>query len=670
MVVQTINEKVYSGIHPSAQTIIDKVFFPEEKKIIKRWSEEWYITSAGEKENGKSSYKFALAKPTASMEEALSITREIVIIISSYDSLEARTLDAYDSVVSELNEQRYEKLCYALVSADENIENSLKNYITNQENQIVVPFSYSMFESNKWNSNIIKNQFRRLFYSRDLFDYSEPLKKETFFFGRAEIVTQIISKHRSGSNYGLFGLRKTGKTSIIYDVDRKSSTQGFVSIIIDCQNTSFNMRNWNNALYFIIAEIGKKLSIGNIPQESMFTPENASMLFLEYIEKFKKIAGQTILIMFDEIENITFGKSSVSHWCNELDFVYFWQSIRSAYQSTNDVFTFCIFGTNAKCIEDALILEKDNPIYNMFQPFYIPGFDHTQTREMVRRLGRIMGIKFDEGIFTRLVEDYGGHPFLIRRVCSKIAQRNAERPVTIDRLKYAIARDEFNLENNYFDMILQVLKQFYPDEYEMLKYLALEDYKTFEYFVREDRSLVNHLIGYGLISESEEQYDFKIDAIKEYILRTSSEHPVLKTDDEKWAYLCIQRNEIEIELRKMVKAVIRIIYKNENDAKVYVMKKIFANDKKYNTSSYNDLFDSRNSNIYLKNIIDLINANWDCFTDYFGNQEMFIANANLLNSEGRFDAHATIPDSDEINTVDYAIKFIRKGIDKYKKSLE
>lgn len=663
-------EKVYSGIHPTAKQNIDMFFDDKEKLIIKRWAEQWYITSVGKRNVSNSDYMFALAKPTTTIEEALSISREIVLIFSPYDLLEARVLDAYDNITEELTEQRYEKICYALISADRNIEESLKNYVTNQENRIIVPFSYDSFEATRSDSNFIKNQFRRYFYSRDLFDYSEPLKQDTFFFGRTDIVTQIIAKHRNGLNYGLFGLRKTGKTSIIYDVNRKSSAQEFISIIIDCQNPSFNMRAWNKALYYIILELAKKTGYKEICNESMFTKENAATLFSELISKIRAYINKSILIMFDEIENITFGKSSVVHWCDELDFVYFWQSIRSAYQATNDVFTFCIFGTNAKCIEDAVILGKDNPIYNMFQPYYIPGFDYSQTREMIRKLGRIMGIKFDEGIYMRLVEDYGGHPFLMRRVCSKIAQQNQERPVLIDRNKYSSAKNEFNLENNYFEMILQVLKQFYPDEYEMLRLLACDDYETFNYFVQEDRSLVNHLVGYGLISENAGSYDFKIDAIKAFVLRIHSTHPAMTTPEEKWSHICTTRNSLEIELRKMVKSILKIIYKKESEAKAYIIKKVFSNDNKYRGKTYLELFDSRVSNIYLKNLTDLILANWDYFSDYFGKQDVFIANMNLLNSEGRFDAHATVPSDEEIVVVENAARYIRKGIDKYKTSLE
>ena len=666
----TANE-VYSGIHPVAKANIESYFSDKEEKIATQWKTHFYITSAGKRKAGTSEYKFLLVKPTRSVEEALGISKEIVVILSSYESFEARTLEIYDSITSEFTDQRYEKMCYALVSNDIRIESVLPTFLSNQENQIVVPFSYYSFEEQKNNPNFIKNQFRKYFYSRDLFDYSEPLKKDTFFFGRSDVVTNIIAKHRSGLNYGVFGLRKTGKTSIIYDVQRKSVQQQFTSVIVDCQNTSFNMRSWNSALYYIVLLI--KESIGYLGEinEAEFDTTNASMKFEYYLKKFKDFSSQTLLLMFDEIENITFGKSSVKHWCEGLDFVYFWQSIRSAFQTTSNLFTFCIFGTNAKCVEDATILGKDNPIFNMFQPFYIEGFNVGQTREMVRKLGRIMGIKFDETIYTHLVEDYGGHPFLIRRVCSKIAQMNPDRPVTIDRSKYTAAKKRFNLENNYFDMILQVLKQFYPDEYEMLKMLAYEDMDSFNYFVNADRSMVNHLTGYGLISQNEHNFDFKIDAIKEYIIRIESTSRLISANPmDKWSFLCTERNSMEIELRKLVKSIIKVAYKNESSAKEYVVKKIYANNKKYNTLTYNDLFDSRASEIYLKNLFDLINANWEYFADYFGKQDIFIANANILKSEGRFDAHATIPDEDEINTVSNSIRYIRKGIEKYKEMLE
>ena len=154
------------------------------------------------------------------------------------------------------------------------------------------------------------------------------------------------------------------------------------------------------------------------------------------------------------------------------------------------------------------------------------------------------------------------------------------------------------------------------------------------------------------------------------MIRKNGDHPILKTATEKWAHICKQRNELETELRKMVRAIIKIAHKNESEAKNYIVKKVFGNDSKYTKKTYKELFDSRSSNIYLKSLTDLINADWQYFSDYFGKQDIFIANMTVLNKEGRFDAHATVPEDFEINAIDNASNYLRICIEKYKESIE
>lgn len=665
-----MEQRVFSkNINSMAVESIKSTFGSSEKEIVNYWAEQWIITSAGKRTlPPKSEYLFFLAKPQQFVSEALNITQEVIVIISQYKDFQPRSLEAYNHLSQEFVEQRCEKLCYVMISADENIDKKLNDYLTNKENQVIVPFSYQDFKKNKGQPNFIRNQFRKYFYSRDLFDYSGPLKTGTFFYGRKEIVSRIISEHKNSQNFGLFGLRKTGKTSIIFDVERKSESQDYLSVTIDCQDTAFNMRRWNQAIYYVINECAQKIHYPNEIHESDFTIENASLLFKKYIIDFNSILHKSILLLFDEIENITFGKSGASHWCNELDFVFFWQSIRSNQQLLSNIFTFCIVGTNPKCVEDSTILGKDNPIFNVFSPIYIPGFDYSTTREMVRSMGKIMGLKFEETIYSKLFEDYGGHPFLIRRVCSQISKMNPDRPITIDRKKYTNAKNHFNLSDTYFEMILEVLVKFYPDEYEMLKFLSLGDYENFDYFVREDPSMVNHLLGYGIIKQSDETYDFQLDSIKEYIVRKNKNHIVLQTSEERWQHICLRRNNIETRLRKMVRQVLRIAYKNEHDAKEHVIKKIFGNEKegrKYYAKKYSELFDPKQSTIYLKHLTDLIKANWDYFSDYFGKQDLFLLNMNVLNREGRFDAHAKVPTQDEMSTISVAVESIEKCINSY-----
>ena len=502
----------YPGYHDFALVKINRTFSKNEKEAARRFSTEWYITHAGNYSIGESSYNYILIKPIESYCEAYNLSREIIVVFSSYDTFEARSLDAFDGILEEYQKGRIENLFYMLVSMDERIEEVIKNFLTNQESQIVVPFTFNEIREIKNDSFFFRNKLNKHFFKRDLFNFSDPLKKDIYFFGRTQLVVELVDKHLSSENIGLFGLRKTGKTSIIYSVIRTLKQKNAIGIMIDCEDPSFNQRRWNYALFYIIKQIYQNCQITYTDlDESLFTESHASELFLKHIIKIYNETKKTMMLLFDEIENITFGKSASIHWCSDLDFVFFWQSLRSAFQKHSDLFTFALFGTNPKCIEDANILKKDNPLYSNFKPIYIKGFNVDQTREMVRRLGRLMGIKFDETIYSYLTQDYGGHPFLIRHLCSTLASLNPERPILIDRKKYQEAKVKFDREkSDYFKMILDVLKQFYYDEYEMLSLLATDDINTFTFYAKSDPSYVNHLIGYGIIRENEGEYDFQM----------------------------------------------------------------------------------------------------------------------------------------------------------------
>lgn len=70
--------------------------------------------------------------------------------------------------------------------------------------QVVVPFSYEeLYVGNK--TALITKRFQEFFYERDLFAFESPLKKDIYFFGRREYVHELISRHNSAENSGVFG---------------------------------------------------------------------------------------------------------------------------------------------------------------------------------------------------------------------------------------------------------------------------------------------------------------------------------------------------------------------------------------------------------------------------------------------------------------------------------
>jgi hypothetical protein len=637
-----------NDVYPGLNSLLKLDHFKDdEKKIIYKLSKEWYITNGGwEFIMGlKSKYRFVLIKPIKIFQEMFNLEREIIVIFSPFGRFEPRTLDAIDYVLQKHQVLRLEKICNVIISKDDAVEDKLREILTNEkESQVVIPFSYTELINNK-DSFFIRNRFKKYFYTRDLFAFEAPLKKDLYFFGRNDFINRIVSRHKSNENSGIFGLRKTGKTSLIFGVQRTLSKIDEKSVFIDCQNPSFHMRRWNKALYYIIKEIINQNDLDfKLKDEELYIEENASYIFEEEIFRIYEFWGKkNILIIFDEIENITFNISPSEHWAKGLDFIFFWQTLRSVFQKLNRVFTFLIVGTNPLCIEVPSIEGKDNPIFNQIPFEYIPCFDVQQTREMVRKLSKIMGMRFDEIIYSKLTEDFGGHPFLIRHVCSIINRISSpERPTDVNKLIYENAKEIFEKEySNYFEMILHVLFRFYCDEYEMLKYLAIGDYQRFYDYNKISSNYTNHLIGYGIIDEHNEGHSFKIETVKDFLLNRHKYAKLDTTPEERLKEISERRNQIEPKLRQIIRTQLIAQYGMASAKEIVLNIMGGYRKQRYSVSSYNDLFNPNKSNIYFDDLRKIIIKYWNTtFKNIFdADKHEFDSMMKTINKY-RNDAHA------------------------------
>lgn len=654
--------RVKPGMHPSIEL---KIFNVEELNIVKALAKEWYVTRSGIISLGqKSEYKYLLIKPTEKYSELFNFELEIVACLSSYSSFEPRALDTFDLVYSRNSDFRIEKSITILLSKDDNVIERLRDILKkDQEYQVIVPFSYTEILKND-DSFFIRNRFKDFFYSRDLFSFQNPLKKDFYFFGRKDLIHNIVNRHNSNENSGLFGLRKTGKTSIVYGVQRVLKNSGQISVYIDCQNPSFHMSRWNNALWFVINALKTENNLTcKIHSDSEYTKEKASLFFAKDIITINKKAKGKILIIFDEIEHITYGVSPSPHWRNDNDFLFFWQSLRSIYQSNQDIFSYLIVGTNPKCVELPSINGTDNPIFNQIAYQYIPAFDLTQTKEMVSKLGGIMGLKFDDIIYGKLTEDFGGHPFLIRLVCSqihKIVQN--DRPARVDKSVYEVAKQNFELNySSYIEMVINVLHEYYPDEYEMLTMLAIGNKQQFQEFATIPE-YTSHLLGYNILDKNNNVYTFKIETLKNYLENKNRYSKIHLTQQEKLKEISERRNTIEPKLRKIIRSVF-ISKFGEAEAKKKILSILGASaEHKYYAYSLKEVLDPNKAQIYFEDLRKIISKHWDEFKHIFGNDnETFNSYMKNINKY-RADAHAKDISDDEMSEFRISASKIEKFI--------
>ena len=632
--------KVYPGINPRA---LVRNLPLEEQKIVESLASDFYITGGFKSiQMNQSVYWYFFLKFPDDKAAVYGVRDEVIVLLSPFDNFEPRTLDAIEKIQEVNPGYRLDKLSAFVVSKDEGFIAKLNRTIKSQkECRLITPFTYSELQVSQ-SSLFYRQRIKDFFFERNLYDFDSPLRKDLYFFGRDDLCQGLIDKYDTGQSSSLFGLRRSGKTSILLSVCRRALQQGGYASLIDCQMVY--QLSWSKALYYVASQINSDHGLKLVIDEGAYSDDVAAISFVRDIERINKKLKKSILIAFDEVEQVTFGISFSETWRNGESYVRFWHVLRSLAQRQDNPITILVAGTNPKCLETPFVMGGDNPLYGQIKAEYIPAFTVAQSKNMIETLSSYMGITLDEDIYVYLVREFGGHPFLMRQACSYIKSeldRGSRRH--IDRLLFEKAVSEFNEGpgHGFCEMVVGVLAEHYADEYAMLTFLARGDVSDFEELAESNPSYTHHLLGYGVISRSAVGFDFKIDAVKKHLALKDRYKKLNLSDAEKLSEIGARRNEVEHRLRRMVSQVLRSAL-GEDEAKKQVLSKhdIKARSR-YSSLAYRDLFDANKHDIYFYDLKELMRKHWELgFRNIFSEDvEKFNSRMTLLNSIGRSDAH-------------------------------
>ena len=661
--------QVYAGINPMVNL---HQFKEDEKQIIRTLAKTFYVTNGGNeiRLGATSKYRYCLVKPTDLFGEKFNLRREMVVIFSDYSKFEPRTFDAIAEVFNKNKQEfRIDKVCSIIISKDNNVCEEVSQILKSDvEMQVVVPFCYEeLYTGDK--TILITKRFQQFFYERDLFAFESPLKKDIYFFGRREYVHELISRHNSAENSGVFGLRRSGKTSVLQAVERAAEYSNIDCVFIDCQNIYHF--TWYKALHYVIVAIKEKQGSTVDVQEEKYTEDNANAQFINDLYTILNKLNHDILLLFDEIEQITPKLGMKENWKEGDDFVKFWQTIRSCFHKWGARFTFIIAGTNPSAIEQVSINKHDNPLFNQLKfDTYLPPFDFDSTKEMVNKLGTYMGISFDNTVCAKLTQDFGGHPYLIRHFCSAlnsyIMEERIEKPISVTNAIYNKVMPIFSEKSadNYCRFILGVLIDYYPEENKFLEKLALGNIKDYSREVY-DPQMIAHLLGYGIIENNHGVLGFKIEVLKNYLSRKYAYHRQNMTNEEKWAEISERRNQVEPKIRIIVKNQLKAKYGNGAKQKVlYSMREDIRG--KYSVLQYNDLFNPKKCEIYFLQLGNLIENNWEeCFKNVFTKNKPTIKSYFTIINNLRAECHAAEVTDSEMDGFRGVMSMLEKECQNY-----
>lgn len=647
------------GIHPSVQ--LEK-FNQEEQKIIRVLGETLYVTNGGRELTVAGwQYRYILVKPTEKFTVNFNLQREIPVIFSDYKNFEPRSLDVAAEVAKVVPARlRLERSCQIVISSASDIEEKLGELLRDSNlSSVVIPFSYGEFVSSEMTPARILDRFRKYLFDADLFTTSQPIVNDVFFFGRRDYALDVATKCRSSSYLcGVFGLRRSGKTSMLYAIQRQLENTGCPVVFIPCQE-ELETLDWKDALYQVTEDVRRVLGLAsNILTAYTEYKADGANVFREDMDSMLQGCSTPVVLMFDEIEAITFSVGETTGpWYDGNNFVHFWNVLRGYCTRPGSNLSIVVAGTNPMINEIPAIGERriPNPMFQQLsasnQGIYLKPFDISSTKTMIDTLGGYMGIKFNNSIPSKLVEDCGGHPYLIRLLCGQIykyvRENKLQRPFVVSKAVYEAARTEFEKSNDaesFYLMILEILQTSYPREYDTLKILATEGDGQLSRVL--DNAQIVHLTGYGLIENNGGRFAIQYDTVKRFLQGKYAFERMGLNFKEQALEINTRMNECELRLRALVRRTLNA-HKKELDPKQAILNamathpNVTENQKRIAAGlEYKALFDSTvNHGCYFLVMVLAIEQNYDAvFLPIFDQDK-----DSVIDKLNRFNRYRQIP---------------------------
>lgn len=632
-------------IHPDAEASHFHRY-PLDRDLVRPFLTCFDVTHAFRKEVGRGRVSAFYLKPERFLAEQLGLEREVLLVYAPFPEFQARTLQLHDEILDN-DRVRLDTLGSIIVSDAADTRDAVRNLIENDPERLpVVGLSKAELDGLRSADDVRKLAVRE-FFKRDLFALESPLTMDTSFFGRQEMVAQLLDRFKAGQNSGLFGLRRIGKTSVLYALGRRIKEGHFGrTLYLDLRSPALYRRRWWELLEEIVRKLALDLSIKAGPGSRLtaardgYSERQAAADFRADIERILKGVSQNrLLLALDEIENITFDISPAEHW--HADFLPLWQTLQSVHQETGNRFVFNIAGVNPHPMERSTVGAFDNPLFSTAKPFYLGPFDHASVRNMVRRLGRYMGLRFEEDVFPLIEREYGGHPFLIRQACSRLASRVPDRPGRITNDIFQREREGIAVtQEKNVRYILQVLEQWYPYEFELICALASGDVATFVDFARDNAEFTEHMEGYGLVIDARSSPRIAIDLVRSYLARVAKRglrsQATLDDVDAIQAEISRRRNRVERRLRQLMSDGLRLEYGIQKAAGKALEHLGEGRRSELIRFAYDQMWDE----MYFGDLVAIVEGEWSAFSKWFSAKKDELLQWLRHINRSRADAHA------------------------------
>lgn len=304
----------------------------------------------------------------------------------------------------------------------------------------------------------------------DLFDDRNAIGDTLCFFGRGNLLHSLEEDLRRIQGIGLFGLRKSGKTSLLLQLGFAMRQHPVVHI--DLQPYGGKLRYGSELFNRILQELSKlvkKRTPSPAPDSELFERDcpaaDLTTDFARRVGNFAKTLGETgyqlpILLFLDEIERILPTKEDSRERVEE--FNAFFGTLRALSQEQR-LLSLLIADVHPDCNRINHWHQAgvpNNPVFSFFKEFFVSPFSQEETTEMLTEIGKLMGVKFDKETLTGIHRDSGGHPFIARQLASLLCKKvDKEKSDKGELIKLSAAKRYLNRPFTYSGILKDYFEQ-------------------------------------------------------------------------------------------------------------------------------------------------------------------------------------------------------------------
>jgi serine/threonine-protein kinase len=444
----------------------------------------------------------------ARLDEQFDLGRPVLLYCSSKGTLPPDTMNRVRQAIRE-SEGRVEPDVAFVATADRAAPDTIRKWRRDVQ---IVPLVTSADQRYRDGalSEDLADLLAHSLYERDLYDELTPVTGD-HFFGRARELNALARDLTDGRHCGVFGLRKIGKTSLLYRLrDRLRETGSTVPVFLDLQSVAA-AGDAGHAAWRLGQELLSEvvLSEGGITHDQVAAaldlPERAGdrpsrQLLVDLfhgLETMLQSASERLIIILDEIEVLIPAEGTPLPLTAE-----FLRGLRAIAQQTQQV-SIVVAGVNSSISERPRLADADNPLFGVLVPTYIGPLTKQDCRELISRLGRRMGLRWPGSELMALVTDVGAHPALARLAASRVAALDPARPRLVTNDDVATVTADFHLKfNARFVEMVDSLRRYYPEEFALLEFLVAGDTEFVTAWRSVQPDAFNHLVSYGIVDQS------------------------------------------------------------------------------------------------------------------------------------------------------------------------